>query len=148
MCKANGWNMKNHSHLKIARRLRKKIHPTMLVVTIRRDEDRGICNETLRELWRIIKDQIKEQTVAIVVMSKNSAICRKTKLKSVMREDQLRYVDAEGMRIVTNSKHVAEQIKSDRDKCAVMDDQKIENLESTDGWSKIWENWEMGEFQN
>ena len=56
--------MKNHSHMKIARRLRKKIHPKMLVVTIRRGEDRGICNETLRELWRIIKDQINEQTVA------------------------------------------------------------------------------------
>ena len=55
------------------------------------------------------------------------------------------------MRIVTNSKHVAEQIKSDRDKCAVMDDQKIENLESTDGWSKNlgkigkWENSKIDE---
>ena len=143
--------MKNHSHLKIARRLRKKIHPTMLVVTIRRGEDRGICNETLRELWRIIKDQIKEQTVAVVVMSKNSAICRKTELKSVMQEDQLKYVDGEGMRVVTNSKHVAEQIKSDRDKCVVMDDQKIENLKSTvmDGvkFGKIrkWENYKIDE---
>ena len=34
LCKVNGWNMKNHSHLKIARQLREKIHPTMLVVMI------------------------------------------------------------------------------------------------------------------
>ena len=46
-------------------------------------------------------------------------------MKSVMQEDQLKYVDAEGMRIITNSKHVAEQIKSDKDKCVAMDDQKI-----------------------
>ena len=50
LCKANGWNMKNHSHLKIARRLREKIHPMMLIVTIRKGEDRGICSATLREL--------------------------------------------------------------------------------------------------
>ena len=50
--KTNGWNMKNRSHLKIARRLREKIHPMTLVVTIRKDEDRGICSATLRELWK------------------------------------------------------------------------------------------------
>ena len=103
------------------------------------------------ELWRIVKDQIKEQTVAVVVMSKNSAIWRQTKLKSVRQEDQLKNVDAEGMRIVTNSKHVAEQIKSDRDKCVVMDDQKIENLKSPvmDGvkFGKVgkWENSKIDE---
>ena len=36
LCKESGWNMKNHSHLKVARRLREKIHPTTLVVTIRK----------------------------------------------------------------------------------------------------------------
>ena len=94
----------------------------------------------MRELWRIVKDQIKEQTTAVVVMSKCSAIWRRTQLKSAVQEDQLKYVDFEGMRIVTNSKHVADQIKSDRDKCVVMDDRKIaghkkiggrQNLKST-----------------
>ena len=66
--------MKNHSHLKVARRLRKKIHPTMLVVTIRKNEEKGICSATWRELWRIIRDQIKEQTVVVNAMSKRSAI--------------------------------------------------------------------------
>ena len=158
LCKANGWNMKNHSHLKIARRLREKIHPMTLVVTIRKDEDRGICSATLRERWRIVKDQTKERTVAIVVMSKYSAIWRRTKLNSVMKEDQLKYVDTEGMRVITNSKHVAEQIKSDKDKCVAMDDQKIaelrkiggkQNLKSTvmDG-VKFGKNGKWGKFQN
>ena len=82
LCKANGWNMKNHSHLKVARRLREKIHPMMLIVTIRKDEDRGICSATLRELWKIIKDQIKERTVAVVVVSKSSEMWMRTRMKS------------------------------------------------------------------
>ena len=40
LCNADGWNMKNHSHLTVARRLREKIHPSMLVVTIKEDEER------------------------------------------------------------------------------------------------------------
>ena len=120
--------MKNRSHLKVARHLREKIHPTLLVVTIRKDEDRGICSATWRELWRIVRDQIKERTIVVVVMSKNSAIWKKTKLRSVMQEDQLRYVDAEGMRVITNSTHVAEQIKRDKDKSVATDDQKIWNM--------------------
>ena len=88
LCKADGWNMKNHSHLTVARRLREKIHPTMLVVTIREDEERGLCSAALRELWRIIKDQIEERTVVVVVMSRNSTIWRRASLKSVMREDR------------------------------------------------------------
>ena len=111
--------------------MREKIHPTMLVVTIRKDEDRGISSTTLRELWRIINDQIKEQAVVVVGMSKHSVIWRRTELRSVMRENQLKYIDVEEMRVVTNSKHVAEQIRSDRDKCVVMDNQKIKNLKST-----------------
>ena len=160
LCKANGWNVKNHSHIRTARRLREKIHPMMLIVTIRKYEDRGICSATLRELWRVVKDQIKERTAAVVVMSKYSAIWRRIKMKSVMQEDQLKYVDAEGMRIITNSKHVAEQIKSDKDKCVAMDDQKItetrkiggtQNLKSTvmDGvkFGKVgkWENSKIDE---
>ena len=131
--------MKNHSHMKTARRLREKIHPMMLVVTIRKDEDRGICNETLRELWIIVKDQIKEQTVAVVVMSKNSAIWRKTELKSAMQEDQLKYVDAEGMRVVTNSKRIAEQIIYDRVENVVTDGPTVVKDEVMSG-RRSWKN--------
>ena len=35
--KADGWNLKNHSHLTVARHLREKTHPSMLVVTITRN---------------------------------------------------------------------------------------------------------------
>ena len=108
LCKANGWNMKNLSHLKIARRLREKIHPVMLVVTIRKDEERGICSATWRELWRIIKDQIKDQTVVVIAISKHSAIWRRTELRSVIRRNELKYVDVGEMRVITNSKHEAE----------------------------------------
>ena len=87
----------------------------------------------MRELWRIVKDQIKEQTVVVVAMSKHSAIWKSIKLKSIMQECQLKYVDAEEMRVITNSKHVAEQIKSDRDKCVVMDDQKITEFKKIGG---------------
>ena len=55
--KADGWNLKNHSHLIFARHLRDKIHPSMLVVTIREGEERGICSAALKELLRIVKDQ-------------------------------------------------------------------------------------------
>ena len=58
LCRAVGWNMKNQSHLMVARRLREKIHPNMLVVTIREREERGICSATLGELLRIVKDQV------------------------------------------------------------------------------------------
>ena len=43
LCKANGWNMKNHSQLKPARKLREKIHPIMLIVTIRKMKTEGFA---------------------------------------------------------------------------------------------------------
>ena len=60
--KADGWNMKNHSHLTVARHLREKIHPTELVVTIREGEGKGYvqCSAAMRELLRIINDQVGE----------------------------------------------------------------------------------------
>ena len=37
----------------------------MLVVTIREGEERGMCSAALRELLRIVKDQIEERGVVI-----------------------------------------------------------------------------------
>ena len=68
----------------------------------------------MRELWKIVKDQIEERSVVVIVISRNSAICRNASLKSVMKENQLKYIDAEGMRVITNSKYVAEQIQIER----------------------------------
>ena len=80
---ADGWNLKNHSHLTVARHLREKVHPSMLVVTIREGEERGMCNAALRELLRISKDQIGERSVVVIVLSKRSAIWRKTKHENI-----------------------------------------------------------------
>ena len=40
---ADGWNLKNHSHLTVARHLRVKTHTSLLVVTIREGEKREEC---------------------------------------------------------------------------------------------------------
>ena len=53
--KADGWNLKNHSHLTVARHLREKIHPIVLVVTIRKGVKKGICSAVMRELLRILQ---------------------------------------------------------------------------------------------
>ena len=79
----------------------------------------------MRELWRIVQDQIEERSIVVIVMNRNSAIWRRANLKSVMRENQLKYVDLEGMRVITNSKHVAEQIKINKVENIVMDEPRI-----------------------
>ena len=77
-------------------------------------------------MWKIIRDQIKEKTaVVVVVVSKSSEMWRRTRMKSVIQEEQLKYVDAKEMRVITNSERVAEQIKKDTDKCVAMDDRKF-----------------------
>ena len=39
LSKADGWNLKNHSHLTVAKHLREKTHASMLFVTIREGEE-------------------------------------------------------------------------------------------------------------
>ena len=120
LCKADGWNLKNHSHLTVARHLREKIHPSMLVVTIREGEERGMCNAALRELLRISKDQMRERSVVVIILSKRSTIWRRTSMRTLIREERMKYIDVEEMRVVTNDKHIAEQIKTDKMKSIVM----------------------------
>ena len=129
MRKADGWNLESHSHLTVARHLREKIHPSMLVVTIREGEERGMCNAALRELLRISKDQMGERSVVVIVLSKRSTIWRKTSMRALIREEKLRYIDVEEMRVVTNDKHIAEQIKTDKMESVVM------------AWIKSWKIW-------
>ena len=52
--KSDGWNLKNHSHLTVARHLREKTHPSMLVVTIREGEDQGLCQ---RNIERVVENR-------------------------------------------------------------------------------------------
>ena len=63
-----------------------------------------------RELLRVVRDQIEERGVAIIASNKEPTIWRKT---SFLREKQLKYTDVEEMRVTTNDRHTAEQIKSD-----------------------------------
>ena len=128
MRKADGWNLKNHSHLTVARHLREKIHTSMLVVTIREGEERGMCNAALRELLRISKDQMGERSVVVIVLSKRSTMWRKTSMRTLIREEQLRYIDVEEMRVVTNDKHIAEQIKTVKMESVVMNGSKVGNF--------------------
>ena len=131
--KADGWNLKNHSHLTVARHLREKIHPSMLVVTIREGEERGMCNAALREFLRISKDQMGERSVVVIVLSKRSTIWRKTSMRTLIREEQLRYIDVEEMRVVTNDRHMAEQIKTDKMESVVMNGSKVGKFGKIDG---------------
>ena len=70
--KADGWNLKNHSHLTVASHLREKTHSSMMVVAFR--EERGICSAALKELLKIVKDQIQERSVVVIVLNKESAV--------------------------------------------------------------------------
>ena len=102
--KADGSNLKNRSHLTVARHLREKTPRNMLVVTIKEREERGICSAAWRELLRIVEDQIEERGVVVIVSNRESAIWRKASVKTVLRENQLKYVDVEEMRVITNNR--------------------------------------------
>ena len=104
--------MKNHRHLMAARLLREKTHPNMLVVTIREGEEQEICGATLRELLKIIKDQVEERSVVVIVLNKESAMWREESMKTLLHDSQLKYVDVDGMRVATNNRCMAEQIKN------------------------------------
>ena len=77
---------KNHSHLTVARHLLEKIHPSVLVVTIRDGEERGVCSAALRELVRIVKDRIGENCAVAMVLSRESTIWRRASVKTLLRE--------------------------------------------------------------
>ena len=72
------------------------------------------------ELLRIVKDQIEERGVVVIVSNRESAIWREAGLRSVTRENQLKYVDVEETRVITNNRCVAEQIKLVKVKDVVM----------------------------
>ena len=108
-------------------------------MTIREVEERGMCNAALRELLRISKDQMGERSVVVIVLSKRSTLWRKTSMRTLIREEQLRYIDVEEMRVVTNDKLIAEQIKTDKVKNVKMNGVKsgkvgkLENCKSDEG---------------
>ena len=135
--RADGWNLKNHSHLTVARHLREKTHTSMLAVTSREGEERGICSAALRELLRIVKDQIEERNVVVIVSNRESAIWRNASVKIVLQKNQLKFVDVEGMRVVTNNRSIAEQIKSDKVENVVMDGSEVGKCEKIERQQKL-----------
>ena len=56
-------------------------------------------------LLRVVKDQIEERGVAIIVSNKESTNWRKTSVKTLIREKQLTYTDVEEMGVMTNDRH-------------------------------------------
>ena len=123
--KADGWNLKNHSHLTVAWHLREKTLPSMLVVTIREGEERGICIAALEELLKIVKDQIEQRCVVVIALNGESTILKDASMKTLSRDESLKLVDVEEMRAHRN-RCAAEQIKSDK------------SGEHRDGWINKW----------
>ena len=83
----DGRNMKNHSHLTVARHVREKIHPSVLVVTIRGGEEKGICSAALRELLRIVKDQIGENSEVAMVLSRGINNLEKSECEDLAKSE-------------------------------------------------------------
>ena len=54
-----------------------------------------------------------EECAVAMVLSRKSTIWRRAIVKTLLRKRQMKYIDVEEMRVVTNDKHIAEQIKSD-----------------------------------
>ena len=76
----------------------------MLYVTIREGEERGMCSAVMRELLRIVKDQIGEECAVAMMLSRKSTIWRRAIVKTSLRKRHLKYIDVEEMRVVTNDK--------------------------------------------
>ena len=82
----SGRNVKNHTHLTVARHLREKTHTSMLVVTIREDEERGICSAAFNELFQTVNDRLEERRVVVIVLNKQSAIWKDASIETLSRE--------------------------------------------------------------
>ena len=108
------WNLKNRSHMTVARHLREKSHTSMLVVTLREGEDRGLCSVALKELMKINNDQVEERSMVVFVMNKEPAIWKDSSMEALLRHGYLTYIDVEGTRVVTNNRCEAEQIMSEK----------------------------------
>ena len=100
--------------------MREKTPPSMPVVTIREGEEYAV-----KELLGIVQDQIEERSVVVIVSNRDSAIWRNARVKTVLPENQLKYVDVEEMRVVTNNRCIAKQIEKDKAENVVVDGSRI-----------------------
>ena len=84
----------------------------------------------LKQLLRIVKDQVEERSVAVTVFNKESAIWKDAGMKTLSRDAQLKYIDIEGMR-------VAGQIKSDSVEDVVTGASKVGKSAKVDGGQHV-----------
>ena len=96
---ANGWNAKDRSHLTNAKHLSEGIKPNLLSVTLREGEERSTQSAASIMWVKLIKDEVREQSVVVLVLNKESAIWSETTMKSWLRHAQLTYIDVEGMKV-------------------------------------------------
>ena len=91
-------------------------------------EERGICSAASTKVVRNIEDQIQERSVCVLVLNEESSL-KRPEYKTLLRHWQLRHIDLGKLRVVTNIRCVADQLKGDK------------SCEHCDGWSrdsKIW----------
>ena len=99
----------------------------MLFVTIREGEERGICCAALKELLKIVKDQIEERSVAVIVSSKESA------------RDWSQAADAQQNKIKSDT---VENVATGGMKIGELESwQKTDFGEHRDGWIQHWKSW-------
>ena len=55
---------------------------------------------------RIVKDQIEERSVVVTVLNLESSVWKDDSMKTLPRDDQLKYIDVGGMRTFTNNRCV------------------------------------------
>ena len=107
---ANGWNLKKHCHLTVARHMSEKIQPKL----VRCDAQRKVKHEvsTVQQLVNIIEDQGREQSAEVIVWIKESAFWKHTSFTALLRKVHLKCIDVGEQRVITNNRcGVADQIK-------------------------------------
>ena len=86
----------------------------MLIVTLRAGVERGICSVALKEVVKLTKDQGGERSVVVLVLNRESAVWKDSSVRTLLSHVLLKHIDVEGIRMDTNDRCGAEQIKSDK----------------------------------
>ena len=74
---------------------------------------------------RSVKDQIEERGMVNIVSNRESAIWREASVKTVVRENQLKHVDVEETRVITNNRCIGQQFKHAKVQNVVINGSKV-----------------------
>ena len=122
LCKDVGWNMRSHSHLMAAQRLaREDSHQHVDCDDQGSRRTRNLPCDVERA-FENCQRPIEEGSVVLIVLSQESAICGEASMETLSHDTQLKNVHVCETRVVTNSRCIAEQFKSDRVEKVVEDD--------------------------